>query len=925
MLFRYLLFILILSVVKSFSQKKPLDHSVYDSWQAIDETGISKNGELVFYVVSPQEGDNTLYLKSKNDELISSISRAKNPKLSFENGYLISLISPFFKDTRQAKIDKKKEDEMPKDSLAIYRISKNSEARFPNVKSYKLPKNKENYLVFLSEESPKEDSTKTDSLKKKIKNKLVVYNLEQGVDTSFTNVADYELDESGSFLAFTREPEKKDSLGVNAGVFKYNFLSRSLIQTSSGKGKFKSLTFDESGNKLAYLGDRSPEKSLLKDFKIYFHENMDTDSATILANSSIEGLPENWIISEFGQLQFSKSGNRLFFGTAPQPAVKDTNLVEFENAKVDIWHWQDDYLQPQQLQRLKKDQEKSYLSVLDFTSPTKILVLTNPELPDAKITEDLENEYILATTDVGRRIQKQWEADSFEDLYAVSSLTGKQTLVASNVRGSSYFSPDGNFIVWYNRENQNWYAYDIEKSETHHLNKNTKTSFADEDNDSPDSPDSYGISGWTADNKKIWIYDKYDIWSFSLDGTSSKKLSNGRKQKITFRYDDYKEKKNRNSPTIIDESKALILEAFNHKNKENGFYSLKINPEKNELKELVWAKNKYSKMKEAADSTAYILTKESYENTPNLYFTKDFNFLTQLSDVNLQQKDYNWGSAELVHWKTPSGKPAEGILYKPEDFDPNKTYPIIAYFYEKLSDKLYNYIAPSPTPSKLNISYFVSNGYVVFAPDIVYTIGYPGKSAEEYINSGMAMLKKNKWAGKLGIQGQSWGGYQVAHLITRTDMYDAAWTGAPVVNMTSAYGGIRWGTGLNRQFQYERTQSRIGATLWEKPELYIENSPLFHLQNVKTPVVIMHNDEDGAVPWYQGIEMFTALRRLEKPVWLLNYNGDDHNLVKRQNRKDIQRRQQQFFDYYLKGEPAPKWLEKGVPATSKGIDWGFDR
>ncbi|MEJ7667070.1 MAG: prolyl oligopeptidase family serine peptidase [Hymenobacter sp.] len=164
----------------------------------------------------------------------------------------------------------------------------------------------------------------------------------------------------------------------------------------------------------------------------------------------------------------------------------------------------------------------------------------------------------------------------------------------------------------------------------------------------------------------------------------------------------------------------------------------------------------------------------------------------------------------------------------------------------------------------------------------------------------------------------------MAYLITQTPMYAAAWAGAPVVNMTSAYGGIRWESGMSRQFQYERTQSRIGGTLWEKPEVYIRNSPLFSLPQVQTPVVIMANGADGAVPWYQGIEMFTDLRRLGKPVWLLQYNGEAHNLVKRENRKDISIRELQFFDHYLKGAPAPVWLEKGVPAVEKGRSWGLE-
>jgi dipeptidyl aminopeptidase/acylaminoacyl peptidase len=375
----------------------------------------------------------------------------------------------------------------------------------------------------------------------------------------------------------------------------------------------------------------------------------------------------------------------------------------------------------------------------------------------------------------------------------------------------------------------------------------------------------------------------------------------------------------------LGKKETILLDAFNNTTKENGYYRKNIGDNKSpEL--VVMAKFKYSNLGKARDADRYIYDKANYTNSPNVFVSTDMKTEVKLSNTNPQQQNYNWGTAELVNWSTPKGFKADGILYKPEDFDPAKKYPMIVYFYEKLSNGLYTYQPPAPTPSRLNISYFVSNGYLVFAPDISYESGYPGKSAEEFINSGVEFLKKNSWVDgtKIGIQGQSWGGYQVAHLITRTNMYAAAWAGAPVVNMTSAYGGMRWESGMNRQFQYEKTQSRIGATLWEKPELYIENSPLFALPKVNTPVVIMANDADGAVPWYQGIEMFTGLRRLGKPVWMLNYNNEAHNLIKRQNRKDIQIREQQFFDYYLKGAKAPLWMTQGIPATEKGKTWGFE-
>ena len=214
----------------------------------------------------------------------------------------------------------------------------------------------------------------------------------------------------------------------------------------------------------------------------------------------------------------------------------------------------------------------------------------------------------------------------------------------------------------------------------------------------------------------------------------------------------------------------------------------------------------------------------------------------------------------------------------------------------------------------------------MFAPDIHYSTGHPARDAYNHIVSGARYLVKQGYidSTRMGLQGQSWGGIQVAQVITMTKLFKAAWAGAPVANMTSAYGGIRWESGVNRQFQYEKSQSRIGATLWEKPNLYIENSPLFHLPKVTTPLVIMHNDADGAVPWYQGIELFTAMRRLDKKVWLLNYNGEAHNLVERRNRKDIQIREQQYFDWLLKDDVPPKWITEGVPAVKKGKDWGLE-
>jgi dipeptidyl aminopeptidase/acylaminoacyl peptidase len=249
------------------------------------------------------------------------------------------------------------------------------------------------------------------------------------------------------------------------------------------------------------------------------------------------------------------------------------------------------------------------------------------------------------------------------------------------------------------------------------------------------------------------------------------------------------------------------------------------------------------------------------------------------------------------------------------------------YYYRINSDNLNRYIAPKPSRSIINPTFYTSNGYVVFVPNIRYEIGHPGKSAVDYVVSGtQAMIDRGIADPKhIGTQGQSWGGYQVAYIITQSNIFAAASAGAPVSNMTSAYGGVRWRTGMSRMFQYEKTQSRIGATLWEKPTLYLENSPVFFLDKVTTPVLIRHDDADGAVPWYQGIEMYMGLRRLQKPVWMLNYPGEPHNLKdKTPDNKDLSIRMMQFFDHYLKGKPMPVWMKDGIPALKKGKTLGYE-
>ncbi|TDS17384.1 S9 family peptidase [Sphingobacterium paludis] len=917
-----------------FAQKRPLDHSVYDNWKSISNTAISKSGQFISYQIMPQEGDGLFQLKKPDNALLLSIPRGASAQLTKDETFLIAAIKSTFQETRQAKIKKKKADDMPKDSLLIVNLQNKQEWKFPQVKSFKLAQNKNEYLAFLTEEknqtkAPADTATSAKKSNDKSKNATVLYlqNLSTGDTVKFWKADQYALSPNEDYLLFSKKNEAKDSTATDAGLYLYDIVNKQVKKISNGRGTYKELSFDDKGMQVAFLADKSPEKSLLKDYKLYYYTTK-LDSAHIIASQQSTGIPQQWYVSGDASLNFSADGQKLYFGLAPIPRVKDTTLVDFEHAQLDVWHWKDDYLQPQQLVNLKRDLSKSYAAVVYPTKGNRIIALLDDTFSRTSMTDDANNEWILTSTDFGKRVEGQWQGSTKSDVYIVSTQTGQKKLVKKDLNGYPYLSPNGDYVLYFDREQGNWHSYNIKSGSDALLNDGMPVSFVDEENDSPTLPGAYGIAGWSTDNRSVYLYDRYDIWRFDLSGKSKQLITNGegRASKKSFRYIDLDRQENpRYRTTRIPDNKRIYLSALDEATKQNGVFEAHSSKSRRPS-EIVLAGFVYRGFKASENEDTFIYTKENYSQSPNLYVSKAFKNEQRLTDVNPQQQSYNWGTAELVKWTTPGGKEAEGILYKPENFDPNKKYPIIAYFYEKLTDGLYNYQAPAPTPSRLNIPYYVSNEYLVFAPDIRYEIGHPGKSAEEYVNSGMRHLAKNSWVDstKMAIQGQSWGGYQVAHLITRTPMYAAAWTGAPVVNMTSAYGGIRWQSGMSRQFQYEHTQSRIGKTLWEDQDLYLENSPLFYLDQVSTPVVIMHNDNDGAVPWYQGIEMFTALRRLQKPVWMLNYNGDEHNLIKRQNRKDIQIRQAQFFDHFLKGKPATKWITSGVPAVEKGIDWGLE-
>lgn len=918
------------------SIKKPLSPHVYDGWKDITAKMLTPDGMHAAFVMNPQDGDGKVVFYNFATLKEDSVKRASELTLTLDSKYAVFKIKPEKEKVKELRRQKKKKEDLPKDSLGIFTlVSKNLE-KIADVKSYKVPEKAGPWLAYqldLKKEEKKTSKDKIDTTKKgegpsktkKIKKNtddngftLVLKNLSSRKEQAFGYVKDYVFATYGQGLLFSSTGN--DST-LKPGVYWYDLSGEQLTLLHEGKSKFKykGLSISEDGEQVGFLVDSDTTKALVRHFKLYHWKKGDAAS-TLLIDEKGDGVPADWLLSEHFSPLFSKDGKKIFVGLAPTPLVQDTTRLDEEIIKVEVWNWRDSVLQPQQFKQLEREKKRSYQAVYNF-SLQRLLPLATETIPEISVGDEGNASIALGISDRPYRWHDFYDISGHNDAYVINTTSGIRTQILSKVKGSIELSPKANYVYWFSLTDTAWFSYVVATQQIKSLTKTLPIMFAEEEDDHPDYPSAYGALGWLENDQRLLVYDRYDIWSLDPSGNAPavNLTKTGREQRITFRYVKLDPEER-----FIKNDATLLLTAFDESTKASGYYQLSLKT--GALTNLIMSKHHYAGTAKALQANRLLFTRESYTEFPDVW-TTDLTFTApkKITSTNPQQQNYLWGSVEMVSWPSLDNVPLQGLLYKPENFDPTKKYPLLVYFYEKSSDQLYRHFKPQPSWSIIQRTLCASNGYVVFVPDIVYKIGLPGESAYNSIMPGVTHLIAQGFIDEknIGIQGQSWGGYQTAYLITRTNLFKAAGAGAAVVNMTSAYGGIRWGTGFSRMFQYEHSQSRIGGTLWEKPLYYLENSPLFTADKIQTPVLIMQNDKDDAVPWYQGIEFYMALRRLQKPVWMLVYNEELHNLQQRQNREDYDIRLMQFFDFYLKGAPEPAWMKQGIPALEKGITKGY--
>ena len=909
-----------------WAQKKPLDHSVYDGWQSVSAVLLSPDGQLLSYEVRPQEGDGTLYLQNLVSGAECVVERGADLKMARDGSFGFFTVKAPFAATRQAKIDKKKPDEQPKDSLARIDLRTLKWEMVGASGTTDLGYDAAPYL-FASQE-----------VKGRKSRNLLVFDTATGGTDTLKNVSSFQASKSGTRLAAVTAKESKDSLSRDA-VILYDFAKGSVDTLSAGRKTYANVAFSDAGDKVLFTVTDDAEKTDgTPRHAIYLAEEQIVKKATrrtpaltrwhtceLLPADSAD-LPEGWIVAASGRPAFSNGAGRVVVGLTEWMPAKDTTVYDFEAAQLDIWVWDKQTVPP--MDKVGRGRVRTRTAVINLDQPGRLLVLSKGPNDRINFFRGADADYALSTDTEKYAIDNMWASNSRSDLALVNLRDGSRRTLREGASGYALPSPYGNYLACFNPEDGNWYSWNLATDALVNLTGNLGVNFWDEDDDHPiEGYTPVGTPTWVGEDQALLLSDKYDVWKIQPDGRKAECLTAGagRRDKVVYRPVNLDRK---NDPYLYQNivtlpvKGRLNLSSFDEKTKRNGYATVDIT--KPAAPQGFLAEKSFSSLTKAENADVIAYLKGDFRNPMDLYVAKaDWSGERKLTAINPQQAQYRWGEAQLVHWNAYDGTPLDGLLFTPDDMVPGRKYPMMIYFYEKNAETLYSYRAPAPSRSTVNISFYVSRGYVVFIPDIVYKDGHPGESAYNCICAGAeAMCRQFPFIDKdkMAIQGQSWGGYQTAYLVTRTNMFAAAGAGAPVGNMTSAYGGIRWESGSSRIGQYEHGQSRIGKTLWEDGglDLYIENSPVFHAPNVTTPVLIMHNDADGAVPWYQGIEFFMSLRRLGKPAWLLEYNNEAHNLVERRNTKDLSIRLQQFFDHYLQGAPEPVWMQSGIPYARKG-------
>ncbi|MCU8054744.1 prolyl oligopeptidase family serine peptidase [Shewanella sp. SM34] len=918
----------ILPAVQAETSTKPLTLTDIMHFESLEKPVISDKGQVIAVESAPDRGDSHVIVKNVLSQQSYQIAGGSDPLVNHDGRYVAVVVKPSLltRETSDAKAKKKLKSDM-----VLLDTQTGTQTRFERVKEFVFSDDGKHLAIWFEadEESKKDAEPKTTE-------KLAEAGTQSPANIDKPKVDKFDQGRRFTLLSLEDQTKRIDVEQVTGYVF--DKASRRLalavnditnkqhqLQLVDLNTHKKTVAFDSPSQQIGALALAKNGRWLAftqgKDSELPYGRSYQL-SLVDLQSGKISTPPESpeWKLNRYTSLSFSLDSERLFFGRVPEVSQQlslqkiteekdlfDTNIVTGQRG-LKVWHGDDPRIKPNEIKQYEDEQKRTYLAVLHLGS-NNVVQLGDKTVPDVTISQ--HKRFMLASSDLPYRKMATW-AGFYQDYYLVDINTGSKVpfLTQQPSDAEPTLSGNGKYVAYYQQGNV--YLYDIAQDRRTNLTKSLKVSFADEDHDYPSSAPGYGFGPWLKNDAGFLVYDKYDVWQFNTESKAGFALTagKGRTQKIQYRLEGLVD--HPDEPAELAYNATVLLHGYSDKTKADGFYQATLGEAG--VKTLMQGEYKLTVLGRSKDGDTIVFSKERFDLFPDVYtasYSAPQNAVKQ-TDLDKQRQAFNWSQSELVHWTNGDGKPLDGVLIKPTNYQAGKRYPVLVYYYRFMTDRLHAFPQMNIN-HRPNFAWYINNGYAVFLPDIRFEIGYPGASSVQALTSGVQKLIEIGIADPdaIGLQGHSWSGYQTAFAITQTKMFKAAVAGAPVSNMTSAYSGIRHGTGIARQFQYETGQSRIGASLFAAPQKYIENSPVFYADRIQTPLMIMFGDKDDAVPWEQGVEMYLAMRRAGKEVVFLQYEDEPHHLKKYPNKLDYSIRMMQYFDHYLKGKPAPEWLSKG--------------
>jgi dipeptidyl aminopeptidase/acylaminoacyl peptidase len=904
--------LVVLAIPASAQEKRSLDFTDIMKIRQIERPSISADGQWIAFTAEPDRGDPEVVIRDVDGSSRYATSPASNPVISKNGTWVAARVLPSLEERETTD-----EPSSLRNGLALFRLPGGEVEQIEDVRSFAFSADGD-WLAYLRYAVEDEDSEADESEEtagdREPGTALVLRSLVSQTETEFADVRAYLFDEEGDYLAYSvaSADNGRDGLYVQD-------LGSGTEQAvhSAPFGHYTGMTWTEGSTHLAFVMAIEDEDGQPGHGAIF-----SWDGSTASESVTESDAPEGWFIPADTDISWSEDGERLFFGWRPlradeveddagEPDSDAAEAADFDaydvddilsDRGVDVWHWMDPRIMPQQKVQWDREKDRTFSAVHHPRSGTTVK-LADPWLPDLRVPSNAS--VALASSDVPYLRQATWTGGR-SDAYVVDLASGERTRFAEAIEDRPSLSPDGRYAVHY--EDGDYHLYDVAAGTARNVTADLGVPIADEDHDYPNAAPGYGIGGWLEDDAAVLIYDKFDIWVIPTDGGEAWSLTDGagRVANRVFRIVD-------TEPDEEAVGAEILLSSYHDLQKSFGFYRARA--DRPGVTRLMEDDRRFAFRAKAEDADAYLYTREAYDEFPDLWVADtDFSGARKVTDVNPQIAEFAWGTAELTEWQSLDGRKLQGVVIKPGDYEEGKRYPVLIYYYRFFSQRLNEFNDPSIN-HRPSFPVYASNGYVVFLPDVRFEVGRPGFAATKSVVPGVQHLIDIGLADPdaIALHGHSWSGYQTAFMVTQTDIFATAIAGAPVGNMTSAYSGIRLGSGLARQFQYEQGQSRLSGSLWDARDEYIDNSPVFFADRVNTPMLILHGDVDDAVPWEQSIELYLALRRLDKETVFLQYRDEPHHPQTYANKLDWAMKMKEWIDHYLKGTPAPAWIKKGVP------------